>query len=167
MRGKPLYHLFNTLFLVLGIAFLITGAFPYTRALACSDWPFVLGRIQVSELRTPDPAKGFSLSRKVKVEYTYDVDNTRYEGKRIDFGVGSKAFILGEFAERVLQRYPVGQMVRVYYNPARPGESVLERSPSLGSGLIWMLCAVVFLAASFLISFPDPLENRNGRIPAR
>lgn len=163
LRGQPLYHLVNTLFLVLGLAFFITGSFPYYRAAQAADWPFVMGRIEVSEMRATDPARGATLSHKVKLEYTYRVDDVDYHGRRVEFGVGSKAFLLEEFAERLVQRYPVGKMVRVYYNPTNHGKSVLERSPSLGSGMIWILFAVVFLTVSFMIPFKDPLERLRSR----
>jgi hypothetical protein len=48
-------------------------------------------------------------------------------------------------ARTILQRYPVGKPVTVYYNPARPQQAVLE--PGV-AGVAWVLPALGLLFAT-------------------
>ena len=59
------------------------------------------------------------------VEYEYRVNNQKFRSDRIMIGYGKSASEL----ERVLNRYPLGAKVIVYYNPAAPQQAVLERFP--------------------------------------
>ncbi len=57
------------------------------------------------------------------VEYEYSVENKQYRGKRISLA----EIISGSEIEAVLERYPVGAVVTVYYDPNNPNNSLLER----------------------------------------
>lgn len=48
-----------------------------------------------------------------------------------------------EFTQRYLDRYPVGEKIRVYYDPQHPERSTLE--PGLGQG-DWLIFAVGLVA---------------------
>ena len=57
--------------------------------------------------------------------YEYEVAGKRFRGSRIAQSPGLNRGV-PEFAEKVVDRYPVGSAVAVRYNPRRPDESVLE-----------------------------------------
>jgi hypothetical protein len=58
------------------------------------------------------------------VEYEYQVNDQSFRSDRIMIGGGKSEVEL----EGVLNRYPLGAQVIVYYNPADPQQAVLERA---------------------------------------
>lgn len=70
---------------------------------------------------------GNSSSTYPVVVYDYQVNGVSYQGQRIK--AGEQFFsvrVIGD-AQATAARYPVGTQVMVYYNPANPQESALER----------------------------------------
>lgn len=64
------------------------------------------------------------------VTYEYTVEGVNYRGSKINFAEK----ISGEDIAPMLNNYPEGKIVPVYYNPAKPSEAVLERE--LPSGIL-------------------------------
>jgi hypothetical protein len=63
------------------------------------------------------------------VRYEYVVDHVRYLGDRVAFS--QRIFVNSrENAEKVVQKYPLGAEVKVFYNPSNPAYAVLE--PGMG-----------------------------------
>jgi hypothetical protein len=75
------------------------------------------------------------------VEYEFSVAGQTWRGNRISIGEDSG----GANTEATLQRYPIGAVVSVYYDPADPKKSVLERDIPKGFGK-GLLAILVFLA---------------------
>jgi len=105
-------------------------------AQGAKNWQTASGTITHSEVRA---VRKRELDNRVKVRsapaiaYEYSVDGKRYQSERI-----SLAEIIPESdIEPLLARYPLGAQVTVYYNPADPRQSVLERAlpPDFGKGL--------------------------------
>lgn len=88
-----------------------------------------------------------------RVEYEYSVDGTNYSSSNLDFRAHMSTF--AGAADALVNQYPAGIKVEVYYNPSKPDVSVLipgcqgcGRNPSdssllLGGGLI--LVCLLFL----------------------
>ena len=86
--------------------------------------------------------------------YGYEVGRQRYTGDRISFGrlaVGSGR----DDAEALLQRYRLGSVVPVHYDPARPKESALETG--------WTWGAVVRTSLGILVLVGAMVLGRRGR----
>jgi hypothetical protein len=86
-------------------------------------------------------------------------------GGRVRFGDGWNSSNVTA-ARRVVARYPVGQAVQVYYNPANPEEATLEAG---SSGDAWIsiafggiFAAVGVLALAFM---PRMFELMGGEEP--
>ena len=60
-----------------------------------------------------------------EIIYTYEVHGQRLAGKRIRFASEPHARTRSATQERVSE-YPSGALVAVYYDPAKPSESVLK-----------------------------------------
>jgi hypothetical protein len=73
------------------------------------------------------------------VQYSYEVKGERYEGNRITPGLQWG----GTGAEKVIDRYPVGARVTVYYDPKNPSEALLERNPP--GYVLWLWVALIVL----------------------
>jgi hypothetical protein len=75
------------------------------------------------------------------VVYEYEVNGVTYRGERLKAGIRSFTGNLRK-VEQELARYPVGGMVRVYYNPDDPAEAVLQPGVSSKAALV---IGIVFL----------------------
>ncbi len=129
---------------VLGVAlvygavfYVVAPAVDIVNAIASRSWPTTDGRITSSKVvsnRPVDPASDDPTTYHAAIEYVYWVDRETHQGKRVSFNLGDDpdlvVFPFGYFrrsvAERIVDRYPVGKTVNVYYNPAKPGTAVLE-----------------------------------------
>jgi hypothetical protein len=118
---------------IVPVVFLIGfGIFMYRRSQqgkvakdAAQSWPGVMGTVLSSSVQSR--RTGNSISTYPVVVYQYQVNGQTYQGQTIK--AGEQFFnvrIIGE-AQATADRYPVGAQVMVYYNPANPQESALER----------------------------------------
>jgi len=136
-----------------GLAVLAIVVSSLREAAAMKRWPVAGGRVlsaKVEEYResvsrgTGGPHDRMTLYRPVLL-YEYEVAGQRFRGSRITQSPGLDRGV-PEFAQKVIDRYPVGSAVAVRYNPRRPDESVLEaRVPNS-----WMFGAAVGVALLLL-----------------
>lgn len=70
---------------------------------------------------------GNSRSEIPVVVYQYQVDGKDYQGQTIRAGEQFLSIRVMGSAQDTTARYPIGAQVMVYYNPANPAESALER----------------------------------------
>lgn len=114
------------------MAFVALGIFLYKRSqqgqaakTAAQSWPGTLGTVLMSTVQSR--RTGNSTSTYPAVVYQYEVNGKTYQNQRIK--AGEQFFnvrVMGE-AQATASRYPVGAQVMVYYNPANPQESALEK----------------------------------------
>ncbi|WP_066798483.1 DUF3592 domain-containing protein [Sphingomonas soli] len=82
-------------------------------------WPSAKGRVTASRIqRTRN-------TRSPRIDYAYEVAGVPYKGKRLGFVRESSSF---KDCQSVIERYPPDAIVDVWYNPQKPGFSVLERT---------------------------------------
>jgi Protein of unknown function (DUF3592) len=130
--------LFPLLFLLVGLILLAIGARQIYQGQQSEHWPTVTGKIAVAELgkhidRDSDNTTS-STTYSADISYDYLVDDVAYVNSAVHFGSLNSSD--PSVARRLLQRYPVGKQVTVYYNPARPQQAVLE--PGI-QGSTWVL----------------------------
>ena len=143
---------FQTMFLFL--VFLAVGAglswWGWTilqNARASADWPSVEGQITRSLVAySTDAEGGDSYSPEVTFVYVA-VDDRSHEGRTIKFGENS--YGSERKAQEIINRYPLGQTVTVFYDPENPDKAVLEPGVSngsyivLGIGVLFVLLALM------------------------
>ena len=117
-------------------------------ARASSSWQQVEGVVTRSEVTHSTDSDGDD-SYSPRVTYGYLAGNLRQESYTIKFGENS--YDSRRSAEAIADRYPVGQKVTVYYDPARPGKSVLEPGVTGGSYIV-LGVGVLFLLISFTVT---------------
>ena len=108
------------------------GVFLYRRSqegkaakAAAQSWPGTMGTVLISTVQSR--RTGRSHSTYAVVVYQYQVNAQAYQGQTIRAGEQFPTVrIIGQ-AQETVNRYPVGAQVMVYYNPANPQESALER----------------------------------------
>jgi hypothetical protein len=117
------------------------------RARGMARWPSVRGRVTAGAVVAGTTFDDGSPAYYPVITYRYVVAGREYEGKRrtlINVGVGG---LLRGAAQQVVARYPVGSEVTVFYDPANPGEAVLERTnPVSGPILLFALGAALVVA---------------------
>jgi len=118
---------------VVPLLFLVgLGIFVYRRSQqgkaakeAAQSWSGTMGNVLMSSVQSKHTGK--SLSVYPIVVYQYEVNGKTYQSQTIK--AGEQFFnvrIMGQ-AQETVNRYPIGAQVMVYYNPANPQESALER----------------------------------------
>lgn len=109
-------------------------------------WPSTTAVVAELRLEPHESRKGTEYSPRVK--YDYEVDGASYEGRNVQYGM---VRIADEaLAEELRTTYAPGAAVAVYYDPARPGRSVLR--PGLygeADAGVASCCTVLFLFLGF------------------
>lgn len=99
----------------------IVGSYVKTSIAATSFEP-VQARIQTSEVSSSQSSDGVTYSAEVRYEYSFEGLN--YVGERYSFhGMSTSE---RAFAERVIERYPLGETVTAFVDPGEPSEATLE-----------------------------------------
>ena len=145
--------LFPVPFILMGVFLLIFGVKSVNRASKSVDWPHVIGIVREASVKE-DP---FDNTYSFILRYEYDVDGTTHSGDSVDFGdYGSSS---SSHAQGIVDRYPEGKEVVVYYMPDNPDVCVLE------PGLKWSVWAgpvggLVSLIAGLLMAVAVPMLTR-------
>jgi len=119
--------------IVLPILILVgLGVFLYRRSKmrdtakqAAQSWSSAMGTVIASTIQIKRTSR--SRSEIPVVVYQYQVNGNPYQGQTIKAGEQFFNVRLMGDAQATIARYPVGVQVMVYYNPANPAESALER----------------------------------------
>lgn len=114
-------QVFLGLFLLIGIGIIGVGFGIMFKSLRTNRWPMTEGVIESAQIQANHSDEGRSYCP--KVTYTYHVAGIAYDGTKIAIGQMSSS---SDYAQGVLDRYPVGRKVTVHYSPTDPAEAVLE-----------------------------------------
>ena len=101
------------------------------QARRAAAWPQAAGRITRSEVAArhrQHSDRPTEVINEPAIEYEFTANGAKYTGTRISIGEDSG----GANTEATLARYPVGATVMVHYDPADPGNCVLEREVPKG-----------------------------------
>ncbi len=113
------------LVVLVGASLALRGARRSHSGAGATTWPVTRGTIlssSIQVLRT-----GTSRREVPLVRYSYQVGLQMYQGSRIRADDEVHDASSGGRAREVLTRYPVGSSVQVFYDPADPARSALER----------------------------------------
>ena len=143
-------------------AILAVVSFVRTRRLASESarWPTAAGTITASsviEEEIEDKSNDKLLIRKihryqVDLRYAYQVGKRDFVGTSANWG-WTAIYGLRELAEKAASQYQMGQPVTVYYDPDRPGHTVLEPGSRQGSLAPLIFGAIAAVAGSVMLAF--------------
>jgi len=131
--------------LAAGAGLLLWGGYEINRAYESRGWPNTQGTIMSSYIKKEnrkDSNNRYRTTYYPRVKYQYQVEGKYYSCNRIAFGgvsVGKRSK-----AKKVVDRYPSGKKVTVYYNPQDPGVGVLKAGFSWGALLAFLFGLVFF-----------------------
>jgi len=109
--------------LVFGLVLGGVGVYRYRIGKESSQWPSVQGKITYAHAQSSRTNKRNQYLP--SVNYTYNINGKNYTGTRITASDEYQKTLIG--AQNILKAYPVGAQVSVYYDPANPTVSLLER----------------------------------------
>jgi len=159
---RPVYPIRFPRKLVLGTLLILLGvsgvSLPqYLRAKKSTQWPSVPGVITASWMRS-GLCKGMPCYHG-EIEYRYRVEGADRRGTRLD--LSRSHWAARESWQRVLDQYPPGKAVTVYYETANPANSVL--APGLVGEMeelyrmdLGMICFFGFCLAAAFLWYRDP-----------
>lgn len=125
----------------------------WAAASASRAWLTASGRVLNSSLiRTQRRGTSGGGSYIPMIVYEYQVDGKVYRGNRYAFGSQIGTGFTG-IASRVVDQYPEGSTVDVYYNPDNPAEAVLKRSAGGSWGNLLMAGVLIAAAVIVLVRF--------------
>ena len=88
-------------------------------------WPTAKGQITRSEVQKRSAGKG-GVTYHPKIAYSYRIDGTWYEGKRVEFGKPLVIFNTKDHATQLVAKYPKASKAMIYYHPDQPSLSTLQ-----------------------------------------
>ena len=123
-------------FLILNVVFILILFFMRRRMAVVSQWPSTMGTVSTSYLERRYSSDSGSTNYPV-VHYSYRVGGQAYQGMKIAPGPD----VGGTGAGKVVDRYPVGAQVMVFYNPQNPSDAVLE-TKAHAQWVLWLILVI-------------------------
>ena len=136
--------------IILNTIFLIVIFYTRRKVAQTESWFSTVGTVTLSTIDVHKSGRRSSIPYP-DVRYSYQVLGREYEANKIMPG----AEIGGSGAQKVIDRYPVGAQVTVFYNPQNPYEAVLEKkgpAPWIMLLLLVIINVVLFGMAALLAS---------------
>jgi hypothetical protein len=138
--------------IVLGIGFSVWGWGLIADAHLTLSWPKVAGTVIHAKVTSYDSRSDGKTTRmySADVRYSYTVNGTQYSSGQVSLGDSSTSSSGG--MEEIVRRYPLGSQVIVYYDPAKPGNALLEPGAAFITHIPFafgLLCVFAGLIAIF------------------
>ena len=143
----------SLLFIIFGIAVFCFGCRDLLRASQSRTWPTAQGIIQESSVEYQWDTSVNSGSRgfyHAKIMYDFTVDTKTLSGNKVAFGDYDLSY--SSRARKIVNRYPKGKAVTVYYDPQNPQVCILEPGVKEQAFLVPGL-GLIFVAGGGIILF--------------
>jgi len=153
-------RIFPLIFIVIGAGVAFFGIRGLIRANASTDWPTAKGQVKTSSVeRQRNSHKGkSSTTYHAKILYKFSVAGTAFNGNRIAYGdYGSSS---SSHAKQLVNHYPQGKSVTVYYMPKNPEECLLEPGLKLQSWFLPGFGLISFFAGIMMVIFLPKAMNK-------
>lgn len=143
--------LVSGLLILLGLIFLIVGLVSNSRAKKALSFPITRGTILTTGVNTyTDTTNGIrNTTYEPVVTYQYSLMGQDYTGNRIRYGANRMKH---DEAYQIIEKYPVGLQVNVYYNPDKVKDATLE--PVAQGSKVFIILGLIMVAfgvAAFFI----------------
>lgn len=140
---------------LLGLAFVVWISVTKHRGQGEANWPRVEGqvtsaRVVALERETPE---GMVRAYTPVIHYAYSIRGVAYESQQRNVSPDNTAtFQAPEKAQAVVDKYPSGSSVRVFYNPANPKQAVLEVSRPAAHNAVMFYGVTNMVAGAIIIA---------------
>ena len=123
--------------IILNTIFLIVIFYTRRKVAQAESWSSTVGTVTLSTIDLRKSGNRISTQYPF-VRYSYQVMGREYEANKIMPG----AEFGGSSAQKVIDRYPVGTRVTVFYNPHNPYEAVLEKKAP-AQWVMWLVLIII------------------------
>lgn len=140
----------GVLFFLLGWALLFESISRLSDAQDSTGWPTTTGTVLESDIHDGvwlRNKKDADTHYQPTVEYTYTVDGTAYTNDRVSFTEHSGS-TERSWAEDIVDRFPIGAEVTVYYKPGAPDEAVLDPGVDQDNYVVLVIAIGTILAGA-------------------
>lgn len=144
----------------LGVYLLIFARSHQSKDMVYRSWPKSKGIITLNKIKTENDEQGRT-SFIPTVQFIYLADHHFYQGDRIFVGDPPR-FTKRRKAENILDQFPLGCQVSVFYDPLKPQNAILEHATFATShcvilGVIFITMMIILLSLmSFWWIFGSP-----------
>lgn len=143
----------NAMLIGFGVIAIVIGAVLYVvqlrqglRAEASKKWPRASGTVTACALeKSPEHRRRY----RALVQYSYRVGGKDYQGSRIFWG-GNEG--REKHVASVVETYPAGSKVRVFYDPKNPAEAVLDPIQNTGSRQLVLYALAMITLGLFTVT---------------
>ncbi len=115
--GVALIIIFFLLPLLVGVALSFIN---FRKAVVSKKWPTTIGTVVSSDVKRPS---GKNTKYEAVVKYSYRVDTTEFLSDNLKMLAARGT---SEWAKEKVSKFPVSSELRVFYNPKKPKDSVIE-----------------------------------------
>lgn len=158
------------IFFGIGIGMLVKLAKHYGKLQQSKNWLSTNGKIISSDLdaQISTDDDGYQTTTYLaKVFFTYEVNGNSYESDRVNFDYGMRTSNVRK-PQSVVEQYPTGSDVTVYYDPEDPQQSVLEKRvngtfTTILVSAVFIAIGVVLAVSSLGVNPPLFIKNLLGR----
>ncbi|MCD4779321.1 MAG: DUF3592 domain-containing protein [Candidatus Omnitrophica bacterium] len=149
MRSRVAPIIFFVIFAIAGGIVTKIGFGIYQNAKKSMEWPTVNGAVTSSEIeRNHSSGSGSSSTTYgADIAYDYQIKGETYSANKVSFGEYSSSDI--GHARKIVNKYPVGKVVNVYYNPDDLYIAVLEPGIFWSSYIVFVLGLIFFSVGFF------------------
>lgn len=143
----------GTLFLVFGTALFLGVGWLLVLARRSQHWASTRGRVVSSKIdSTFDTTGSNRMSHRLILAYRYTVDGDTLTGDRLQFGDTFWSSTRSrDLAEKLGRKYPEGQEVTVYCDPAHPDRCTLTRNVESKPYFLLFAVALGLVAAGWAV----------------
>jgi len=134
------------------------GILNLKHAVCSRGWPQAKGEILSSELK--GQSRGKDRTRYyTRILYRYTVNNTDYESGKVGFHDAMSTD--RKYVKGIVERYPKGKEVTVFYHPKKPGLAVLEPGLTVTIGILGpFIFGIAFLCIALCKIMPQFMRER-------
>ena len=127
MARKRLPSYFAFILLMIGILISLWGYKILEDAQKSEDWPTVEGRVMSSKLKSHNNSRWNSITYSVQILFKYTVQDKVYLSDKFSFEQTRSKDLTS--VRRIVDGYPAGKYVQLFYDPDNPGVAVLDPRP--------------------------------------
>ena len=155
--GKQVFllRMIPLLFIVVGVIMACSGIRDISRAKSSAIWPAANGKIVSSSVKAHHTggynSRRTSITFYARILYAFSIDGKFFTGDCVSFGDNSSNE--PSYAYRLVNRYPEGKEVRVYYMPGNPKVCVLEPGIQTKAYIVPGLGLSLFVLGSLVAIF--------------
>lgn len=152
-------NLFSIIFFIIGLLiFILIGRYIVITT-RCSRWPVVVGEVISSKMKPKsktlaqfaEAAHTVAGIYQPDIVYTYEIEGEKFTNNTVR-PVGRNVYKDIPIVQRVINMFPEGSKVYIFYNPVNPHKSVLDPWIRFSPVAITVPTALIFLGLGFSFS---------------